>query len=119
MATHVATGCPDAAPCGLQAHAQWAAPFVLEPPGVRRAILQLSHPTCGMDTGNLGYGLQRYLKPYFSTTLGVISWLEAPHQRQLLQPDRRQFDRVVLQHQMATYVPVKIICKPRAGKLKR
>ena len=69
----------------LQAHAEWAAALDSTTPAERKAILRLADPTCGIQMGQLEYGLQSYLGPFVSTSLSGISWLTAPHHRQLLQ----------------------------------
>ena len=69
----------------LQAHAEWAAALDSATAAERRAILRLAHPTCGIQMGNLEQGLRSYLWPFVSTSLSGVSWLTAPHHRQLLQ----------------------------------
>ena len=58
---------------------------MLVTPAERRAILRLAHPTHGVDLGNLGPGLQRHLVSFVSTSMHGMTWLTAPHHRQLLQ----------------------------------
>ena len=69
----------------LQAHAEWADALDSTTAAERQAILRLAHPTCGIQMGKLEQGLRSYLWPFVSTSPSGISWLAAPHHRQLLQ----------------------------------
>ena len=85
MTTVVAISFHDPALRILQAHAEWAAALDSTTAADRRAILRLAHPTCGIQMGNLERGLRSYLWPFVSTLPSGVSWLTAPHHRQLLQ----------------------------------
>ena len=59
--------------------------FMLTTPRERRTMLQLAHPTGGLNVDNLHEGLTFHLVPFVSTSPDGTSWLTAPSHRQLLQ----------------------------------